>query len=398
MSSNNRQRRTPVPYRSAPIQLLCYDLYLFTKLTVIHLKNIFFPLAPSLRNAEISLTAANIIPAALHTVLFFLCIVSVALIPAWFILPGAAWLLCLLAAYLLAWLLSVALNAGIHSGHPIHAAAPADAAPADEREHWLFVNGICSGRSWTAAAVDELSLQFARPVTGIHNRTFGILLDLLQCASQRSLGLYTSCIRDTYQHLHDALTAHIDDDDDDSSNDAWRYDKIVVLAHSQGALVVSLAIDMLLADLPRDTLAGRIEVYTFGGAANHFNNPGGVLRVVEHYVNALDPVATIGVSMYSAAGASRAAADAAVVGKKGPATATGGAGGGTGAKGVQVQKTKAQKRENQFAGTVFTRKGHGHLLVMHYLQHLRDESENGFTSEGGEKSLLRRYLGGGRGT
>ncbi len=51
-----------------------------------------------------------------------------------------------------------------------------------------------------------------------------------------------------------------------------RYSKVVFLLHSQGGIEGSLIIDWLLQELPQDLLS-KLEVYTFGNAANHFNNP-----------------------------------------------------------------------------------------------------------------------------
>ena len=48
--------------------------------------------------------------------------------------------------------------------------------------------------------------------------------------------------------------------------------KVVLIGHSQGGIIVSMAIDDLLAQLPARTMS-KLEVYTFGSAASHFSNP-----------------------------------------------------------------------------------------------------------------------------
>jgi hypothetical protein len=48
--------------------------------------------------------------------------------------------------------------------------------------------------------------------------------------------------------------------------------KVVVLSHSTGAVHVSIALDQLHATLPIDVLS-KLEIYTFGSAASHLNNP-----------------------------------------------------------------------------------------------------------------------------
>lgn len=48
--------------------------------------------------------------------------------------------------------------------------------------------------------------------------------------------------------------------------------KVIFILHSQGGIEGGLIIDWLLQEVPQDLLA-KLEVYTFGNAANHFNNP-----------------------------------------------------------------------------------------------------------------------------
>lgn len=52
--------------------------------------------------------------------------------------------------------------------------------------------------------------------------------------------------------------------------------KVVLIGHSQGGIIVSLAIDDLFAQLPARTMS-KLEVYTFGSAASHFSNPSSAL-------------------------------------------------------------------------------------------------------------------------
>ena len=50
------------------------------------------------------------------------------------------------------------------------------------------------------------------------------------------------------------------------------FSKVVFILHSQGGIEGGMIIDWLLQELPQDLLV-KLEVYTFGNAANHFNNP-----------------------------------------------------------------------------------------------------------------------------
>jgi hypothetical protein len=60
--------------------------------------------------------------------------------------------------------------------------------------------------------------------------------------------------------------------------------KVVVVAHSEGGIIISSALDNLLSDLPRECPQSiafcadsadfqQLEIYTFACAASHFNNP-----------------------------------------------------------------------------------------------------------------------------
>ena len=114
-----------------------------------------------------------------------------------------------------------------------------------------------------------------------------------------------------------------------------RHKKIIFVLHSQGGIEGSLVIDWLLAELPRDVLR-KLEVYTFGNAANHFSNPRSSLRQerhakviphIEHYANTGDFVAQWGVSNFI-------------------------------------------RLPNRYMGRLFERRATGHLLNQHYLDHM----------------------------
>jgi len=98
----------------------------------------------------------------------------------------------------------------------------------------------------------------------------GVLLDLIECLIQRDFDYRTRDIRVAYKHIKKALLTE-------------ELKKVVVVAHSQGGIVISMALDNLLSDLPRECYPpslpthhidfNKLEIYTFGSAANHFNNP-----------------------------------------------------------------------------------------------------------------------------
>lgn len=115
------------------------------------------------------------------------------------------------------------------------------------REHWLRSN------------LNRLALTFKRPILGVHNRTWGLLFDVIECLIQRNLGYATFDTRVCYRIVKEKLY-------DPSLS------KVVLILHSQGGIEGGLVVDWILQELPQDLLS-KLEVYTFGNAANHFNNP-----------------------------------------------------------------------------------------------------------------------------
>jgi hypothetical protein len=163
-------------------------------------------------------------------------------------------------------------------------------------------------RGWLQSNVDRLSQTFGRRVIGIHNPSDGILFDLIQCLIQRNLSYSTSDVREAYLSIKEAILD-------------TRIKKIVFILHSQGGIEGGMIMDWLFAEIPRHQLR-RLEIYTFGCAANHFNNPdyrraprkglqaenedkdddgavGKVIEHVEHYANLGDFVSQIGVLNYT---------------------------------------------------------------------------------------------------
>lgn len=161
----------------------------------------------------------------------------------------------------------------------------------------------------------------------------GIVFDLIECLIQRDFSYATDDIRQSYALVKEAL---LDPE----------CDKVVLILHSQGGIEGGLVVDWLLDELPHDILHN-LEVYTFGNAANHFNNPrwtkpasprristpdlvhqsGQTIGYIEHYANAADIVALGGVLHF-----------------------------------VDIP--------NRYMGRLFVRPNSGHLLNMHYLSNM----------------------------
>ncbi|KAL6302976.1 hypothetical protein BKA93DRAFT_827053 [Sparassis latifolia] len=338
----------PLTATISPLYLFLSDLVLFFG-NAFYLPGIVFPLAPwpSGHLDELYPSLANLSAISVHLFLVCLQLGFLLSLPLGLFFVGAVWLLYCAAVLFAVFLVCLPLNGGrngqkvLSDRRILHGCDPKD------RESWVFINGVAVGKHWLQSNLDRLSLTFLRPITGVHNITAGIVFDVLECLIQRDFSYHPRDVRQTYAFLKNAL---LNPDKD----------KVVLLAHSQGGIIASMALDWLYAELPLSALR-KLEVYTFGCAANHFNNPFRAARPgdaatdaerddplrapalpgaaastapfddaravahVEHYANECDFVARWGVLHYAA-------------------------------------------RAERFAGRVFTRRGaSGHQLNQHYL-------------------------------
>lgn len=176
------------------------------------------------------------------------------------------------------------------------------------------------------------------------NNRRGIIFDVIQCLIQRSFCYDTSDIRECYVLIKKALYAP-------------GIRKVVVILHSQGGIEGGMILDWLLNEVPHDLLK-QLEVYTFGNAANHFNNPYRdhvssiaasksalyqrdklttapmrAIAHIEHYTNSEDFVSQWAVLNFT-------------------------------------RKVPKVRFENRFMGRVFERPGKGHQFNQHYLDNM----------------------------
>ncbi|KAI9833185.1 MAG: hypothetical protein M1819_003808 [Sarea resinae] len=291
----------------------------------------FAELFPSLRNILGWLLQIFVVVVECTTLLFW--------VPAFLYLPGSltiafAVLACLVFNYVLC-----RPFRGPRIAHSKKALTPHD----DFRnERWVFVNGIATDYHGLQMNCDRLALTFGRRIIGVHNRTIGLFGDLVECLLQRDLSYNSMDTRVAYDYMKKfALDPTVS--------------KVIVIGHSQGGIIVSMAVDRILADLASDVVS-KFEIYTFGSAASHFNDPlrspsGGtflssprrasstrkqvllrphrIIRHIEHYCNEWDPVTRWGVF-----------------------------------DNIWLPSRIA----NRYCGAVFVRRGAtGHLLTQHYL-------------------------------
>lgn len=150
-------------------------------------------------------------------------------------------------------------------------------------ETFVYVNGISTTKDAQFSSLQNIAERTGGRVVGIHNATQGAFLDIIQSAGDTiDLGRNPAVdtLADTvYEEITAGRTVHL-------------------LAHSQGALITSRALQDVRARLlvedgmsvrDAERLLARVRVETFGGAAPAY--PNGPQYV--HYVNRFDPVSTL---------------------------------------------------------------------------------------------------------
>ncbi|CAL3968166.1 unnamed protein product [Diplocarpon coronariae] len=336
---NNPFVTIPADVDRNPFRLVLDDL-----VSVLHLRNllarIILPLGPLISEEldELYPSWSNIQDLTLHAILLVTQLTLIISLPVlgiiFWLVPGIVPVIFVVTFWVATWIVMRLLNGwptteclvGLPDGlEPVN----------DEKELWFFINGVATGKNWLQSNLNLLARTFQREIVGIHNTTNGFIFDLLECLLQRDLDYKSRDIRQSRAQLRAALAAP-----------ATR--KVVLILHSQGGIEGSSILDWLLADLSHEVVA-KLEIFTFGNAARHFNNPlvskpssplvdesrGGrgerVIKHIEHYANTRDFVANIGV--------------------------------------LQFTSPQAQPYAdgNAFFGRVFVREGTGHLLNMHYL-------------------------------
>ncbi|RHZ53247.1 uncharacterized protein CDV56_103957 [Aspergillus thermomutatus] len=335
-SQSRKKQDVPLPYTASPLQLLWADILLFLR-SLWSLPGIILPLKPWNSGAldELYPSKENLRDIVVHLFLALYQLMFLLSLPICVILafPALGIGIYMTIALTLNWVICrFALNG---SARILQSRVPVEPRPEHEREHWIFVNGVGAGYHWLQSSVDRLAYTFGRNITGVHNPTLGIVFDVIECLIQRNFSYATSDVRDAYAIIKDALLNP-------------QYEKVILILHSQGGIEGGLVIDWLLDELPRELLHN-LEVYTFGNAANHFNNPFKTLsharrnesegespqansasiatktiRRIEHYANSKDFVSVWGILNFASI-------------------------------------------PNRYMGRVFVRPGSGHQFIQHHL-------------------------------
>jgi len=153
----------------------------------------------------------------------------------------------------------------------------------EKKEVWIEVNGICTDREFQETNGKHIAAIFQREIKLFWNPTQGLLFDLIECMMGRTFNGLTLVAKKLGMILEEEL----------KRNDI---EKVVLIAHSQGAIIASNAIAKLIHHKVKEI--DKLEVYTFGSAADSFSETcehGKKAPYYEHFANTGDLVAKIGV-------------------------------------------------------------------------------------------------------
>ncbi|WAO97116.1 Hypothetical protein NCS54_01482500 [Fusarium falciforme] len=179
-------------------------------------------------------------------------------------------------------------------------------------EKWLFINGIANEFVWFQRSCDKIRDTFQREVKGIYNRSDGILWDLIECCGEHSAAGSENALIERTQSSKAAQESL----ERELSDALWPIDrsapdKVVMIAHSQGCLLLRLALQTLVKENPRGSRRGsqrrrdmkeRLRVFTFGNPSIDWRVIGGTgqslseyTNATEHFAHKVDFVAMLGV-------------------------------------------------------------------------------------------------------
>ncbi|GME37837.1 hypothetical protein BKCO1_37000155 [Neofusicoccum parvum] len=139
----------------------------------------------------------------------------------------------------------------------------------------------------------------------VYNRGDGILWDLIECAGQRTRYGYRcaesqKCIVQTTASSRAAQIALVNQLEDAlvKADDGATYKYVVMVAHSQGCLVLRLALEQLLksgSESVQKVMRERLCVFTFGNPSVEWKIGSAQVLHTEHFANEKDFVAKLGV-------------------------------------------------------------------------------------------------------
>ena len=152
---------------------------------------------------------------------------------------------------------------------------------------WFFINGLGAAPPVAILNAAELARVFQRPITLIHTPTWGLARDIVESITARTLRKDGKLSRPAIYVLQEALQHH---------------DRVVLVCHSQGAIVASYIVRKLLRHASTRPLVKKLELYCIGGVSDSLEvdhelsrEAGHPVPYVEHFANGRDYFAQIGI-------------------------------------------------------------------------------------------------------
>jgi hypothetical protein len=195
---------------------------------------------------------------------------------------------------------------------PIYISRLEEAEQSPANETWLFVGGIANEYVWFQRSCDKIRDTFMRDVKGIYNRTDGILWDLIE-----TFGEHSSVERNKQIERTESSKAAQRLLERELKDALWPADgrdpgKVIMIAHSQGCLVLRLALQTLVMESPvveslegsqrRREMKQRLRVFTFADPGIDWRVMDGAVHSLseyasftEHFAHEADFVAMLGV-------------------------------------------------------------------------------------------------------
>ena len=237
--------------RQSPLRLLIRDAGVLVKMLP-YLPLLVIPFRTSDEHAELYMNFSGLHDTVLQSWLFCVESVLLFLVPvAMLILPGGVFFFVSSLACVLIYVLSWPMQGSRIVYSKMDETTIASTVN-HEHERWLFINGCITGHRGLQLNVNRLAKTFGRPVTGIHNQTYGLVADLLECLVQRCLAFNTMDVRVAYDYTKACLLDPT-------------IDKVVLIAHSQGGIIASLVLDSLYADLPCAIISKLVRRFHYNG-------------------------------------------------------------------------------------------------------------------------------------
>ncbi len=164
---------------------------------------------------------------------------------------------------------------------------PPRAVHENTRSRWFFINGMGTAGPVALLNASEIARLFGRPVHLIHTPTWGLLRDVAESITARTLRKDGKLSRPAMHILVDALENN---------------DRVVLVCHSQGSIVASYIVRKLLRHPSTRPLVKKLELYCIGGVADSLDiDPqltlaaGHPVPYVEHFANGRDYLAQLGI-------------------------------------------------------------------------------------------------------